>query len=158
MRRAIRWSTLTAVALLAACGGQRATELRTTEYPVGARWNARLATPAAMVGVAQVEGSGWMAPVADGEQTRAEITLENAIPGGRHPWHVHLGRCGDDRGILGPADRYGVLEVGGNGKAAQSVTLPVPFPRSGQYMVNVHASAENLGTIVACGNLSPPVR
>jgi hypothetical protein len=158
MRRRLQWSLALAAGLVGACGGQRATELRTTEYPMGTRWNTTLATPAAMVGAAQVNGSAWMAQGGNEEQTRAEIAIENAIPGGRHPWHVHQGQCGDDRGILGPADRYGLLEVGGNGKATQSATLPVPVPRAGQYMVNVHASPENLGTIVACGNLSPPVR
>ena len=158
MKRALWLSAGTAVALVSACGGGRATELRTADYPVGTRWNATLATPASMVGVAQIGGNAWMAPGGSPEETRVEIAIENAVPGGRHPWHVHLGQCGDDRGILGPADRYGVLQVGGNGKASRSVTLPIATPTAGQYLVSVHASPENLRTVIACGNLSPPVR
>lgn len=150
---------ITVVAITAVgCGGRRATELRTSEYPVGARWNASLATPAAMVGVVQVGGPAWMAPGADSEETRAHIDIRNAIPGARYPWHVHRGHCGSGGDILGPADGYGVLEVGKDGQASRSVTLPVAMPRTGDYMVDVHAAANNLGTIISCGNLAPPVR
>lgn len=155
------WSvfSLGVVALLAtACGGRRATEIRTTEYPVGSRWNATLATPAGLAGAAQIRGNAWMAEGHDSAETRVHVEVENATPGGQHPWHVHRGHCGTDQGILGPAERYGILEVGGDGKASREVTLPVALPRSGSYMVNVHASPQNLGTIVACGNLSPPTR
>jgi hypothetical protein len=150
---------ITVVAITAVgCGGRRATELRTSEYPIGARWNGTLGSPAAMVGVVQVGGSAWMAPGTDSEETRAEIAIRNAIPGGRYPWHVHQGQCGGNGAILGPADTYGVLEVGKDGQASRSVTVPLPMPRSGAYMVDVHAAANNLRTIISCGNLAPPVR
>jgi hypothetical protein len=157
MQRAL-WVSVGLGILGGACGGGRATELRTSEYPAGTRWSATLATPANMVGAGQIGGTAWMASAGSPEETRVEISLLNAIPGGRHPWHVHRGQCGNDRGILGPAEDYGLLEIGGNGKATKAVTLPVATPTAGQYMVNVHAAPENLGTIVACGNLSPPVR
>ena len=139
------------------CGGHRSTELRTSDYPVGERWNATLATPAALVGAAQISGTAWMASKNENE-IRVEISIENATPGGEHPWHVHRGTCGIDQGILGPPERYEPLKVGGDGKASQSASLPVPIPTTGSYMVNVHASKSNLGTILACGNLAPPVR
>lgn len=153
-------SPLLAVIAIAAvaCGGGRATELRTSEYPVGTRWNTSLATPAAMVGVVQVGGEAWMAPGADSGQTRVNIDIRNATPGGRHPWHVHQGQCGSVGKILGEADSYGILEVKKDGRANRSVTLPLPMPRNGAYMVDVHASSKNLATIISCGNLAPPVR
>lgn len=152
-------SFITVIAITAvACGGRRATELRTSEYPVGTRWNASLASPAAMVGVVQVGGRAWMAPGADSGETRLDIAIRNAIPGGRHPWHVHRGQCGSGGDILGPADSYGILQVGKDGQASRSVTVPLPMPRSGAYMVDIHASANNLNTIISCGNLAPPVR
>lgn len=92
---------ITVLALTAvACGGRRATELRTSEYPIGTRWNATLASPA-------------------------------AIPGGRYPWHVHRGQCGSSGDILGPADSYGILQVGKDGQASRWVTLPLPGPEPG---------------------------
>ena len=143
----------------AACGGSKAVEINPSARPVGTRWNAVLATPAAMVGVLQVRGSGWMGPQeGNPEQTSAQVSLSNATPGGEHPWHVHIGQCGMDKGIFGPPSSYGILKVGGNGNAEGSATIPLPAPKSGQYFINVHASKNNMGTIVACGNLAPPSR
>ena len=43
-----------------------------------------------------------------------------------------------------------------DGKATADVNIPVETPTGGDYFVNVHASPDNMGTIVACGNLAPP--
>jgi hypothetical protein len=160
MRAPMRLSLIAVVAVTAVgCGGgRRATELRTSEFPVGERWNANLGAPAAMVGVVQVGGHAWMASGADSAETRAYIEISNAIPGGRYPWHIHQGQCGSARDILGPADSYGILQVGKDGRASRSVTLPAAMPRTGSYMVDVHAASNNLRTIISCGNLAPPVR
>jgi hypothetical protein len=143
----------------AACGGGRGVEIDPNRELVGSRWNATLATPNQLAGAVQVKGTGWMAgEEGDTSRTRAFVALQNAVPGGEHPWHVHLGQCGNDRGILGPADAYEPLRVGGNGEAEASAELPLAVPVSGQYFVNVHASRNNMGTIIACGNLAPPSR
>lgn len=140
-----------------ACGGSRAVEIDPAQQVVGTRWNATLATPAELAGATQVRGSGWMgADQRESTRTRASVSISNAVPGGRHPWHVHVGQCGNDQGILGEAQSYRVLEVGGNGEAEASAELDLPVPASGQYFINVHASPANLGTIIACGNLAPP--
>ncbi len=149
----------TAVLIVAGCGGGRQVEIDPNRERVGSRWNAILATPAQLAGAVQVKGSGWMAGVEDDTtETLAFASIENAVPGGEHPWHVHLGQCGNDRGVLGPADAYEPLQVGGNGRAESTARLPIPAPVSGQYFVNVHASRNNMGTIIACGNLAPPSR
>jgi hypothetical protein len=143
----------------AACGGGKKVEIDPDRELVGTRWNAVLSTPANLAGAVQVKGSGWMAgEKGDTTKTRAFVSIQNAVPGGEHPWHVHLGRCGEDRGILGPADAYGPLQVGSNGQAQESAVLALPVPVAGQYFVNVHASRNNLKTIIACGNLAPPSR
>lgn len=145
---------------LAACGGGRAVEMDPQQQMMGNRWNATLATPRGMEGVASVKGIGWMGSADDDDSSRTEahVSISNAVPGGRHPWHVHRGRCGNDQGIFGPAEDYEPLEVGGNGQAQSTAELDVPTPLTGQYFINVHASPNNMGTIVACGNLAPPVR
>lgn len=144
---------------LAACGGGRPVEINPQEHVVGTRWNATLATPAALAGATQVKGTGWMgAGGGDSTRTEAHVSIVNAVPGGRHPWHVHVGQCGNDQGIFGPAGAYEPLTVGGDGQAESTAELQVPPPTSGQYFVNVHASPNNMGTIVACGNLAPPSR
>lgn len=144
---------------LAACGGGRNVEINPNRENVGTRWNATISTSPQMAGALQVKGTGWMGMRnGDSTRTRASASIENAVPGGEHPWHVHVGRCGNDRGIFGPADAYQPLRVGGNGRAESTADLPVMLPSSGEYFINVHASANNLRTIIACGNLAPPSR
>jgi hypothetical protein len=153
-------ATLLAFALAAtACGGGRGVEIDPNSAMVGSRWNATLATPTQLAGAVQLKGTGWMADEeGDTTKTRAFVAIQNAVPGAEHPWHVHVGQCGNDRGILGPAGAYEPLKVGGNGEAEESAELPLAVPVAGQYFINVHASRNNMGTIVACGNLAPPSR
>jgi hypothetical protein len=134
------------LSVLAATGcGHRAVEINPKAEPTGNRWNATLATPAGLSGAIQVTGTAWMAPnEKDPSTTQAHVTIANASPGGLHPWHVH------------PPDTYHPLKVGGNGEAEDDVVLAMPLPKEGAYFVNVHASAANMNTILACGNLAPP--
>ena len=142
-----------------ACGGRRPVEINPEAQAAGTLWHATLGTPAAMAGALQVRGSAWMgASEKDSTQTMAHVEISNAPPGGKHPWHVHLGQCGQDRGILGPADAYPPLDVKDDGTAKEDATLPLPMPKQGQYFVNVHAAANNMGTIIACGNMAPQAR
>jgi hypothetical protein len=142
-----------------ACGGGKRVEINPDAAVVASRWNAVLSTPSNLAGAVQVKGSGWMAADnGDTTKTRAMVSIQNAVPGGEHPWHVHLGQCGNDRGIFGPANAYEPLRVGGGGMAQESAVLSVPAPVAGQYFINVHASRNNMKTIIACGNLAPPNR
>lgn len=143
--------------LLGSCSS-KAASIDTDQLGVGDRWNATLATPAQLIGAVQVTGNGWMAAGENPGQTQAGARLANATPGGEHPWHVHVGRCGSNGAIVGEASSYRPLKIGGNGRAEANATLDLPLPRSGEYYINVHASATNLGTIIACGNLAPPTR
>lgn len=159
MRKVLTVGLVTVLLGAGACGGGRPVEINPREQMVGTRWNATLATPAELVGASQVNGTGWMgADDRESSRTQAAVSISNAVPGGRHPWHVHVGQCGNDQGILGEAQAYPLLEVRNNGEAEASAELGIPVPASGQYFINVHASPNNLGTIVACGNLAPPIR
>jgi hypothetical protein len=163
MEEVMRTSIAAALGLsalaLASCGGRRAVELNPEQDMVSSRWNATLATPAELAGATQVRGRAWMGVSRkDSAETEASVSIANAAPGGVHPWHVHIGRCGADQGILGPPDAYEPLKVDNDGRAEATAKLALPAPRSGQYFVNVHASADNMRTIIACGNLAPPVR
>ena len=141
-----------------ACGGKNV-EIDPESEMVGTRWNATLATPTQLAGAVQVKGTGWMSGEKDdATETRAFVLIQNAVPGGEYPWHVHLGQCGNDRGIFGAAGAYEPLRVGSSGQAQETAELQVPAPVAGQYFINVHASRNNMGTIIACGNLAPPSR
>ena len=145
--------------LVISCGGRQAVEIDPSTVPVQNRWNGAVASPPELGGIAEIRGNGWMGPhEKNPERTQAYVSISNAVPGGKHPWHVHRGRCGSDQGVFGQADSYKPLEVGGNGRASSTAELDLPAPRTGQFFINVHASARNMGTIVACGNLAPPSR
>jgi hypothetical protein len=146
--------------VLVSCGGNKPVEINPQAESVGVRWNGTLSTPPELAGVEDMRGAGWLGgDPKNPNQSLAHIDVSNAVPGGLHPWHVHKGQCGSDQGILGPPDAYKPLKIEGDGKASATAELSsVPLPRSGSYFINVHASAKNLKTIVACGNLAPPAR
>jgi hypothetical protein len=83
-----------------------------------------------------------------------EINPQDAVVGTR--WNASLAT---------PAGLVGASQVGGTGWMAQrdgdpartraSVSVENAVP--GGY-INVHASPNNMGTIIACGNLAPPIR
>ena len=157
--KARMFAGLIAFAALAACGGRQPVEINPNSVSVATRWNGTLSNPPELAGVSQIRGQGWMGadPKEQGE-TRAHVEISNAVPGGRHPWHVHRGQCGADQGIFGPADAYKVLKVESDGRSQADAELPLAAPRSGSFFINVHASENNMKTIVACGNLAPPAR
>lgn len=139
------------------CGGRQAVEINPSAQSSATRWNGTLATPPELAGAVDIHGAAWMGPdEKDGGRTQAYVDISNAVPGALHPWHVHRGRCGADQGILGPAEAYKPLKVDGNGRANSTAELPIPAPKTGEFFVNVHASAKNMAMIVACGNLAPP--
>jgi hypothetical protein len=147
------------VSALSSCGGRQPVEINPSAQLVATRWNGTLSTPADLAGALQIRGQAWMgADAKNADRTRAFAEISNAAPGGVHPWHVHRGRCGQDQGIFGPADAYEPLEVDGDGRARANAELSVALPRTGSFFVNVHASRDNMKTIVACGNLAPPAR
>ena len=152
-------SLILAALAVSSCGGRKAVEMSPSTVAMASRWNGTLSSPPELAGVSSIQGSAWMGPdEKNADRTQAQITLANAVPGGLHPWHVHRGRCGQDQGIYGPAEAYKALKVGGDGRASSKAMLDVATPKTGEYSVNVHASAQNMQTIVACGNLAPPAR
>ena len=158
MRSIVSAGLIAAATTLAGCGGH-AVKIDPKAQPVANQWNAVLATPAGLSGAIQVRGTGWLAPnPKDSAKAKAHVEVTNAAPGGVHPWHVHRGQCGNDMGVLGPADAYKPLKVGGDGEAKNDADLSIPMPTVGDYFINVHASAQNMGTIVACGNLARPAQ
>ncbi len=82
------------------------------------------------------------------------IDIQGAESGGEHPWHVHEGTCGSGGGIVGDPSAYGLLEVGDDGSANGQATIDTTLESGSDYHVNVHASQDDLGTIIACGDLS----
>jgi hypothetical protein len=81
------------------------------------------------------------------------VSVSGAQPGARLPWHVHEGRCGDaSPPIVGSPGAYPVMTVGADGRASAQAHLNLDLNEAKNYIVNVHASPTNLGTIVSCGD------
>lgn len=87
--------------------------------------------------------------------TTVTASISGATPGATHPWHIHYGTCQDDQGIVGAPDAYPHLAPGPNGEATAMATVGVVLQANQPYFVNVHASPQELETIVACGQLTP---
>jgi hypothetical protein len=130
----------------------------TRDANANARWRAALVTPTALVGAVQMNGSATMQPGRNSENTDFALNIDNATPGGLHPWQVHRGQCGSDYGVVGSADSYRAIKVGDDGRGAATATIPMSTPTTGEYFVTVSASAANAETVVACGNLAPPAQ
>ena len=86
--------------------------------------------------------------------TTVQITLTGDTPGAVRAWHIHKGSCGHDDGIVGDAAVFPTFTVASDGKGVAKATLAAPLPAGTSYFVNVHASATDHKTIVACGALS----
>lgn len=86
------------------------------------------------------------------DMTHATVSLAGMPAGASYPWHLHEGACGDNGPIVGPASAYPPLAAGAGGSAtAEAHLADVELNEAKSYYVNVHASATDLGTIVACG-------
>jgi hypothetical protein len=86
-------------------------------------------------------------------RTEVSVSLNGAVPNASHPWHVHEGGCNSGGVIVGDSTAYPVLQVGSTGAAAANVNLSLMLNEAMDYYVDVHASASDMQTIVACGDL-----
>jgi hypothetical protein len=151
-------ATLTALTALGACAfgsRQKVGQIDPDNSSANTRWNATLSTPGNMTGAVDVHGSASLVAHGSGKSV-ATIAISNAAPSGVHPWHVYQGQCGDNGAVVGSATAYPPLNVDRDGNASAAATLPLELPTSGTYYVAVNASAANMETVVACGNLAPP--
>lgn len=86
------------------------------------------------------------------KKAKADISIKGATPGAELPWHIHGGKCGDSGPVIGQGSAYPVLKVKEDGTAKAEAKLDIQPPTSGMYYVNVHKSAADMKTIVACGD------
>jgi hypothetical protein len=149
-------ATLVAIAACSNPFSKPASRIERQDIPVGERWNATLATPSGLQGAVQVHGTGYLARDPNG--SKAVIHLNNATPGGRHPWSIRTGHCGGENPVFGDVSAYPDLKVEKDGTAQTSALLSAPFPTGGDYSLEVRASPTNMGTVIACGNLAPPTQ
>jgi hypothetical protein len=116
----------------------------------GEDWGGNVTGRGAYTGV-----TGTVRATVDGGNTMTTIRLTGLVPGGHHPWHIHEGTCETGGPIYGDPNAYSLLHVGNDGSVegtARLVNLKLNEAR--KYHANVHLSASNLGTIIACGDIT----
>ena len=153
---------LTAAAASVTACAQRQVEVDTGDVALNARWIATLAPvtstrdSAAITGATTVTlgGRGSMMPGSTSTETRAMLSIFGAAPGSTHAWHIHLGACGSDRGIIGSPELYTPIVGGSDGRGDVTITLPFTAPNAGEFYVDVHETQSAASRIVACAPLA----
>ena len=145
--------TLLALALvgLAACSAREDEDDDDIDFQA-TDWSAQLSSRAGTT----VTGSATSRSVGLGGgsgSSTASVEIRGAVAGADHPWHVHSGTCATGGPIVGEANDYPMLEVEPDGTADATAAIGAGMSEEGSYHVNVHRSAADMGTIVACGDL-----
>jgi hypothetical protein len=91
--------------------------------------------------------SGTATLTPDGDSTRVVIELGNGSSEPQ-PAHVHPGSCAD----LDPQPAHGLANVV-DGSSETTVAAPLSELTAGDFAINVHKSAAEVQTYVACGDL-----
>ena len=90
--------------------------------------------------------SGTAKLTPQGDQTKVDISLKGAK--GAQPAHIHAGTCAK----LDPKPKHGLENVV-DGKSSTVVPVKMQDLLSSPNAINVHKSAEDLKTYVACGSI-----
>jgi len=110
-------------------------------------WSATLSA----VGASGITGTAKGTTAND--RTDVTINISGAQAGSTLPWHIHEGKCGDaSPPVVGDASAYPPITVGSDGSGTATAHVSVKLNEAKNYIVNVHASPTNLGTIVSCGD------
>jgi hypothetical protein len=91
--------------------------------------------------------SGTATLTPEGAKTEVVVKLEGA-PAGKQPAHIHFNMCG---GALG--DVYYALNDVSYGTSTTVVPQALADLQTSPYAINVHKSAEQISTFVACGDI-----
>lgn len=91
-------------------------------------------------------GTATLTQETDG--VKVVVSLKGA-PAAAQPTHIHIGTCGN----INKAPEYGLvsLDNGESTSVVKGITLDDLL--KGHYAINVHKSADDLGTYVACGDI-----
>lgn len=110
-------------------------------------WNANLTSANGSTVTGNAKGT-----TAD-DMTHVTVVITGGTPGATYPWHIHDGKCGDaSPPVVGNMTDYPPLVVAANGTATATANLSTKLNEARNYIINVHASPTDLGTIIACGD------
>lgn len=97
-----------------------------------------------------ISGTATLTDNGDGTTT-VEIDVTGAA--GDHPAHIHEGTCDD----LVPNPLYPLTNVDADGLSSTDVEVSLEDLLAAPYAINLHLSADNVATYVACGNITAAV-
>jgi Cu/Zn superoxide dismutase len=92
--------------------------------------------------------TGTVALVPQGEKTMVVVLLAGAPSGIPQPAHIHVGPCAK----LDPTPKY-PLTSAKDGVSMTTIDQPLAKLVNSGFAVNIHKSADDIKTYVACGNL-----
>ncbi|HUP19064.1 MAG TPA: hypothetical protein VM778_03825 [Gemmatimonadota bacterium] len=115
--------------------------------PIPAAWTGEIAA----VGEHGHSGFSTVTVMPDGG-TVVNLTLQGGSAGGRHPWQIREGRCGEDTAAIGRPDAYPPLEPDEQGNASGTASLTEVLDPDTDYRVDIHQSIDD-ETVVGCGEL-----
>jgi uncharacterized surface protein with fasciclin (FAS1) repeats len=104
-------------------------------YPVSA------ANDSGITGIVIVKG--------DTRNSTVTVLLQGTPEGGKHPMHFHAGNCDSNGDVVVPLNDLD----GTTGTSRTVVAVPYGAIVGGDHYLNVHLSADDMGTIVACGEV-----
>ena len=106
------------------------------------------------LGMEQQNNSGEVGTVtlfARGANTLVDLRIFGEPAGRSQPAHIHRGTSCE---TLNPKPTFPLAPVV-NGRSKTLVHYPIAKLTSGNYVVNVHASQQNIAHYVSCGHLIP---
>lgn len=119
----------------------------------GIALSATAATPATItIKLGALNGSGetgtaTLTQLASG--VKVVVALKNA-PAAAQPTHIHIGTCGN----INKAPEYPLSNTVGGAGTSTVAGVTIKQLLAGKYAINVHKSTMDLGTYVACGNIT----
>ncbi len=102
--------------------------------------------------VSEMNGTGITGLViikGDTRNSTVTVLLQGTPAGGKHPMHFHAGNCDSNGDVVVPLNDLD----GTTGTSRTVVNVPYGSIVGEDHYLNVHASAEDMGTIVACGEV-----
>jgi hypothetical protein len=92
--------------------------------------------------------SGTATLTEEGDKTKVVVDLQGASSTAAQPAHIHKGTCAK----LNPVPEYPLSNVQ-SGKSTTTVNESLDELKDEAYAINVHKSAADLKTYVACGDI-----
>lgn len=92
-----------------------------------------------------IDGEAVLTETAEG--ITVDLTANGATGG--HPAHIHEGTCD----TLDPNPEYPLTDIGEDGTSATDVDVTLDELTEAPHAINVHLSAEQIGTYVMCGTI-----